>query len=65
MHIIVNGEPKQTKAETLPALLEEFSLDPKTVVVEINGKIVDRSLVPTTSLAENDTLEIVHFVGGG
>ena len=35
------------------------------VAVELNRDIVPRDLWASTQLAENDRLEIVHFVGGG
>lgn len=35
------------------------------IAVERNGEIVPRSAYETTMLSDADTLEIVHFVGGG
>jgi thiamine biosynthesis protein ThiS len=35
------------------------------VVVELNRKIVRRPVLETTALTEGDTVELVHFVGGG
>jgi sulfur carrier protein len=34
-------------------------------VVELNRNIVSRETHASTQLKEGDTLEIVHFVGGG
>jgi thiamine biosynthesis protein ThiS len=48
------------------ALLASHGLDPRLVVVEHNRVILrDRSALPATALADGDTVEIVHFVGGG
>jgi thiamine biosynthesis protein ThiS len=47
------------------ALLHHLSLDPRTVVVELNRNIVRRAQLEDTSLAEGDAVELVHFVGGG
>ena len=37
----------------------------KLVVVELNGRILDRGRFASTLLAAGDKVEIVHFVGGG
>jgi thiamine biosynthesis protein ThiS len=47
-------------------LLRELSLDPQLVVVEHNRTILrDRTTFDALPLATGDTIEIVHFVGGG
>jgi thiamine biosynthesis protein ThiS len=46
-------------------LLRHLNLDPRTVVVELNRQIVRRPQLAETRLAEGDTVELVHFVGGG
>lgn len=63
--IILNGETRQTKATTLAALVRELDLTPEKVAVERNGEIVPRSTLEHAMLGDGDTLEIVHFVGGG
>jgi len=51
---------------TLAKLLASLELDARTVVVERNGTILrDRSSFASLDLAADDSLEIVHFVGGG
>lgn len=35
------------------------------IAVELNGEILPKTLYDTTQLCDTDTLEIVHFVGGG
>jgi len=40
-------------------------LDPRTVVVELNRSIVRRANLSTTPLSPGDSVELVHFVGGG
>jgi len=34
-------------------------------VLELNHKVIDRTAYQAARLRENDTVEIVHFVGGG
>ncbi len=42
-----------------------LGLDTRKVAVERNEEIVPRSRYADTWLASGDTLEIVHFIGGG
>jgi thiamine biosynthesis protein ThiS len=49
----------------LLTLLEHLGLDPRTVVVELNREIVRRPNLGAASLSEGDSVELVHFVGGG
>jgi thiamine biosynthesis protein ThiS len=50
---------------TLTALLELLQIRPGRVVVERNRDIVPRDTYSATLINDGDTLEIVHFVGGG
>jgi len=66
MKITVNGKPAAVPADsTVQTLLEQLSLDSRQVVVERNQTIVPLQRFTAELLAEGDTLEIVHFVGGG
>ncbi len=66
MNIILNGKPTETAAgSTLQNLLDQLCLDCRHVVVERNRTIVPRQRFVEEHLIEGDTLEIVHFVGGG
>jgi thiamine biosynthesis protein ThiS len=64
---VVNGEERTVAAgSTLGDLLRELSVNANTVVVEHNREIVrDRSRLDSMVLATGDSVEIVHFVGGG
>jgi len=46
-------------------LLFTLGLDTKKVAVERNEEIVPRSRYAEIWLASGDSLEIVHFIGGG
>ncbi len=63
--ITLNGAPHRSDAATIADLVRELELAPEKVAVERNGAIVPRSTLEDAPLAEGDTLEIVHFVGGG
>ena len=64
--ITVNGEPRRVPAPaTLDDLLRHLGLDARMVVVELNREIVRRPRLAGTALAAGDSVELVHFVGGG
>lgn len=65
MNITVNGKPVETTGSTIQLLLEQLGLDCRQVVVERNREIVPRECFAEEHLADGDTLELVHFVGGG
>ncbi len=64
--ITINGEARSIRQPaTVADLLAVLSLDIRKVAVERNLEIVPRSAYAATALAAGDTLEIVHFIGGG
>jgi len=66
LHIVVNGDDRRVPGPaTVLTLLEHLGLDPRTVVVELNREIVRRPNLGAASLSEGDSVELVHFVGGG
>jgi thiamine biosynthesis protein ThiS len=66
IEILVNGEPRRLPGPASASdLLQHLGLDPRTVVVELNRKIVRRPHLSETALADGDAVELVHFVGGG
>ncbi|MDY0276052.1 MAG: sulfur carrier protein ThiS [Desulfomicrobium sp.] len=66
MYAMING----TRTE-LPdgldvlGLVRFAALSPDTVVVEVNGCIIERAGYDQTMLKNGDQVEIVSFVGGG
>jgi thiamine biosynthesis protein ThiS len=66
MKLKINGEEKEIgEGLSVAALLEQLQIRPARVVVERNREIVARDTYAAVLLADGDTLEIVHFVGGG
>jgi len=66
MQLTINGAPRTVRgAESVAQLLAELELDPRAVVVELNREIVRRPALAATAIRDGDTVEIVHFVGGG
>ena len=66
IEVVVNGEPLRLPAgSSLPNLVAHLGLAPERVAIERNREIVPRNRWPETVLTNDDSLEIVHFVGGG
>lgn len=66
LHLVVNGDPVEVaEGMTIRALVEHLALGGGPVAVERNGDVVPRKEHATTTVADGDRIEIVHFVGGG
>lgn len=65
MEVIINGASEAGDYSTIRELLDRQGLDPRLVVVELNGKILPAADFDTTRLVEGDAVEIVQFVAGG
>ncbi len=65
MIIKLNGQDYKTEKQTLSELLSELAILPEHVAVELNLRIIKRADLPTQTLKEGDTVEIINFVGGG
>jgi thiamine biosynthesis protein ThiS len=66
IRVTVNGEERDVRSGlTVATFLESLGLHPGLVVVERNREIVDRGRYPEVEVRDGDSLELVHFVGGG
>ena len=66
IEIVVNGEPRQAPANwTVQDLVDGLELQNGQVAVEVNRAIARRSNWPQTRIQDGDSIEVVHFVGGG
>lgn len=66
MFLIVNGEKYEHRGDgTVPALLAELGATPEHTALTVNGDIVPSKNWEVTAFKENDTIEILTFVGGG
>lgn len=64
--IVLNGRTRKIDAgSSVSNLISTLELQERLVVVERNGKIIPRPEFPSVEVLDGDTLEIVHFVGGG
>jgi thiamine biosynthesis protein ThiS len=66
MRIRLNGKEREvSRGLTVRSLLEELDLHPGMIVVELNREILERDGYESVPVSEGDTIELVHFVGGG
>ena len=66
MNVVVNGEPLSLpEAISVRGLIERLGLSSGPVAVERNREVVPRAEHASTLLADGDSIELVHFVGGG
>ena len=66
IRVHLNGEDRDIPTGlTVRGLLESLELEPRLVVVERNREILSRVRYDDVVVGEGDTLELVHFVGGG
>lgn len=64
--LTVNGETLAADGPlTVANLLANLGLEIRKVAIERNQQIVPRSAYPDTWLVTGDSVEIVHFIGGG
>ncbi|MBL4618010.1 MAG: sulfur carrier protein ThiS [Robiginitomaculum sp.] len=66
MNITLNGEASEIANQlNVTQLLNDLSLMPAKVAVEVNLQIVPRSVYSKTIIKDGDRIEIVRFIGGG
>jgi thiamine biosynthesis protein ThiS len=66
LRLILNGREREIEPGTdLPRLLADLAIEPRTVIVEHNGRILRPGGFEGVALSAGDRVEIVHFVGGG
>jgi len=64
--ITCNGSSQSLERDsTIGKLLVLKKVDPACVVVELNKDIVQKESFNSIPLRDKDTVEILHFVGGG
>ena len=64
--MILNGKTIDLKEDiSVEQLLKDYDLNPQKVVVEVNMDILDDEVYSTYLLKNEDTVEVISFVGGG
>jgi sulfur carrier protein len=66
LKVIVNGKTTElAQSMNLQEFVSVRKLSSETVIIELNEKVVKKSLWTKTLLSEGDHLELVSLVGGG
>ena len=66
MEITFNGNPREIQSSiSIQEFLDQMQLNCMQVVVEHNRSIIARQRLDEILLNHGDSLEVVHFVGGG
>ena len=66
MKIILNGSTREFEdGTTLKQLIDHEGLSGKRLAAEVNQQIITKTDHQNHILFENDTIEIVHAIGGG
>ena len=66
MQLTINGEKRVIKeSKNLTDLIKELDIKAPNFAMALNQQVVPRSKYDSTSIKENDKVEIVHAVGGG
>jgi thiamine biosynthesis protein ThiS len=66
VRVRINGKDRDVDAGlTVRSLIESLELHPSLVVVELNREILARDSYGETPVQAGDSIELVHFVGGG
>ncbi len=63
--VIVNGQHCSTNAKTIAELLKEQKKEAPFMAITVNGSIIPKNKWHTTTLSENDNIDIYAPVGGG
>jgi len=66
LSIFANGRARQVDGSmTLGELAASYQLDPKQLLVELNGQTLTREEWPTRVLQHGDRVEFIRVVAGG
>lgn len=66
IQVRLNGKDREIDSGlSVQELVESLDLNPKLIVVELNGEILSRDSFGEVQVSEGDQVELVHFVGGG
>ena len=64
--INLNGKSISVPSDTtISNLIKKFKAQPNKIAIELNRKIIKKKNIKKIYLKNKDSLEIVHFIGGG
>ena len=66
MNVVINGETKELPdGLSLNQVIEHLSLPARRMAVEGNKRVIRKQDWEKLKISDKDSIEIVHFVGGG
>ncbi|MDE4191628.1 sulfur carrier protein ThiS [Phaeobacter gallaeciensis] len=65
MQIIVNADPRDIRATTLAAALDELGFTSPAIATALNGQFISRAKRVDTRLTAGDRLEVLAPMQGG
>ena len=65
MHIKVNGKHETVEPCSIADYVQAKGMNPTSLVVEFNQQIIKQDQWDAVQIKDNDTLELLSFVGGG
>jgi thiamine biosynthesis protein ThiS len=66
IEITLNGKLRTLPTSlTIESLFTTLELDPTHRIVEVNGEIYNKDAFSSVTLKNNDSVEIIQFMGGG
>ena len=66
INVYINGDKKLISVSSnLSDVLKNFEIDANKIAIEINKKVIPKSLYKNTLIKNEDKIEIVQFIGGG
>ncbi len=65
MEINLNGKKIQSNSSTIMELVLDQGFNPKSLIVELNFKIIKQENWDNTALEQGDNVELLSFVQGG
>jgi len=67
VHLVINGKDYDDLPDglTLAGLIAHLELPTRKIAIERNMAVVPKSSYADVALENHDTLEIIHFIGGG
>ena len=66
IELTVNGKPRELENEMgLVDFLDTLGINKNTIAVAHNGVVLRKDELPSVTVSQGDTLEIVRAVGGG
>lgn len=66
INIKLNGKKTNVDDQiSLTKILKIFNIPTNKVAIELNKEIVNKKKLSSIKIRNNDSIEIVHFIGGG